>query len=331
MRARFVLALLAGVAIGCGRENQPEAASTESSEPKLDVGAIRVAIVDGLEAAARDPSIAGQLGLAAQLETPDVVAAVERLLARAANDPELARAADEFFAALQDSPAMRAALLEHARQNPEFIGADLSPLRETFKAEVERRLTREQLVELLEQQLRIAVRERDEALAQAWLFEAGAGSALAGRVLERLDDPRFRSELSTLLGRDLQAVLERRFSDPKRAARLLLDLPAISPNVVIEILDHERTASLLAAALARALRDPSVRERCEALFALALAAELDAPAFTQTLERLLDEPALAREVATFTTAVARENFSRQAITAELARLDLDAQILRSLE
>jgi hypothetical protein len=335
--SRFALALLAVLALGCERDPKPGVAEVARSEVELelDLGAIRVSIVDGLEAAVQDPGIAQQLGPAARLESPEVVAAIERLLARVIADPELVRIADEFFLALQDSPAMRATLLEHARQHPELVDSDLSTLRETFVADVERRLTREALAELLEKQLRVAVRESDTMLAKAWVSEAGGASALAGRVLARIEDPEFRAQLSTLLGRDnLQAVLVRRFADPTRAARLLLGLAPTPPSqeTLVQILDHERTAQLLAAALGRALQTKQVRTQCEELFALALAAELDAPAFTQALASLLDDPTLRSEATTFTSAVAREAFSRRAVSAEVARLsELDALLLQTLD
>ena len=330
---RFVLALLAALAIGCEREPPPEPLRAASSEADLDPGAIRVAIVDGLEAAARDPGITQQLSATTRLDTPEVVAAIERLLARTTADPELARIADDFFVALQDSPALRAALLEHARQNPEFVDSDLSALRETFMADVERRLTREELAELLEQQMRLAVRDSDSVLAQAWASEAGGAAALAGRVIARIEDPEFRAKLSSLLGRDeLQAVLVRRFADPTRAARLLVRLDPISTQTLIEILDHERTAQLLAGALGRALQTERVRQRCEELFALALATEFDATPFTNELALLLDDPTLSQEAITFANAIAREEPSRRAVSAEVARIsDLDALLLQTLE
>jgi hypothetical protein len=334
---RSALALLAVLALGCERDPKPEVAEVarREAEPELDLGAIRVSIVDGLESAVQDPGIAQQLGPAARLESPEVVAAIERLLARATANPELVRIADEFFIALQDSPAMRATLLEHARQHPELVDSDLSALRETFVADVERRLTRPELAELLETQLRVAVRDSDTVLANAWISEAGGASALAGRVLSRIEDPEFRAQLSTLLGRDnLESVLVRRFADPTRAARLLLGLAPtpISQDTLVQILDHERTAQLLAATVGRALQAKQVRLQCEELFALALAAELNPSAFTQALATLLDDPTLRSEAATFTSAVAREAFSRHAVSAEVARLpELDALLLQTLD
>lgn len=334
MTRHGLLALLLTVAaVGC--EPDPKPGVAERSEVELDLGAIRVSIVDGLETAMQDPGVAQQLGPAARLESPEVVAAIERLLARVITDPELTRIADDFFIELQDSPAMRAALLEHARQHPELVDSDLSALRETFVADVERRLTREQLAELLEQQLRVAVRDSDAVLAKAWVSEAGGASALADRVLARVEDPEFRAQLSTLLGRDdLQAVLIRRFADPTRAARFMLGLSPtpVSQATLAAILDHERTAQLLAGAIGRALQAKQVRRRCEELFALALAAEFDTPAFTQALASLLDDPALWYEATTFTSAVAREEYSRRAVSAEVARLsELDALLLRTLD
>jgi hypothetical protein len=330
----LALALLVCVT-GCERDATPEQAPALPSEVVLDLGAIRVGIVDGLEAAVLDPAVAQQFGLAAKLETPEVDAARERLLARVTADPELERIADAFFLALRDSPAMRAALLEHAREHPELVDADLVALRESFVADIEHRLTREQLAAALEQQLRAALRDSDETLAQVWISEAGGASALAAAVLLRLEDPEFRDKLGAWLGReDLQSVLVRRFADPKRAAELLLGVAPmlVSSDTLVEILDHERTAELLALSLGRALQDEQVRMRCEQLFTLALAPELDAVAFSQELSRSLNEPVLLREATAFASAVAREEYSRRAVSTEVARLsELDALLLQTLD
>jgi hypothetical protein len=339
------LALLTACAVGCEREPKLEAAevtqtSGVASEVELDLGAIRVSIVDGLEAAVRDPAVAQQLGLAARLETPEAEAALERLLARATADPELNRIADEFFRALQDSPAMRAALLEHARQNPEFVASDLGALRETFVADVERRLTREELAVLLEQQLHVALRDSDELLAEAWLSEAGGASALATVVLARLEHPEFRGKLVEWLGRDgLQSVLVRRFADPKRATELLLGVAPtlVSAQGLVEILDHQTTAQLLASALGRSLQDEQIRIHCEELFALALAAEFDASAFTQVLSKLSSTAALSREAAALLSAVAREPVTRAVVEREIegiagqGQANFDALLLQTLD
>jgi hypothetical protein len=335
---RFVLALLVGVA-GCERESIPEATPAVSSEVELDLGAIRVGIVDGLEAAVRDPAVAQQFGLAAKLETPEVEAALERLLARVTADPELERIADAFFLTLQDSPAMRAALLEHARHHPEFLDSDLGALRESFVADIERRLTREELAAALEQQLRAALRGSDETLAQVWMSEAGGASALAAGVLVRLEDPEFRDKLGGWLGReDLQAVLVRRFADPKRAAEWLLGVaPTLgASDGLVEILDHERTAELLASSLGRALQDEQVRTRCEELFKLALEPEFDASAFAQALARLFHEPALLQEATAIARAVAREPIVRDVVVREIdeviaKRAQLDALLQQALD
>jgi hypothetical protein len=320
---RLALALLVCV-VGCEREQKPEDTQVAPSELELDLGAVRVALVDGLEAAVRDPAVAAQLGLAARFESPEVEAALERLLARVTADPELDRIADAFFLSLQDSPAMRAALLEHARQNPEFIGDDLGALRDSFVADVERRLTREEIAVLLERHLRLALHRSDEVLAQAWVSEAGGASALASAVLVRLEDPELRAGLAQLLGQsDLQSVLVRRFADPKRAAELLLGTAPMlgSPDGLAKIVDHERTSALLALMLGRALQDEQVRVRCEELFAMALAAEFDASAFAQGLSRLLDEPAISREASAFASAVARET-----VVQEIVKREVDAAL-----
>lgn len=339
---RLAFASLLVCAVGCEREPKPEPVQ---QEVELDLGAIRVGVVDGLEAAIRDPAVAQQLGLAARLDTPEIEPALERLLARVTADPELGRTADAFFLALQDSPAMRAALLEHVRQHPELTSmsqagsdADLGALRDSFVADVEQRLTREELAVLLERDLRLAVRSSDDALAQVWVSEAGGGSAVAAAVLARLEDPGFRVELEQWLGREgLRSVLVRRFADPKRAAELLLGIAPMlaSSQGVIEILDHPRTAQLLAGALGRVLADEQVRSRCEELFALALAPELDASAFTRVLSQLLDEPALSREATALSRAVAREPATRGVVVSEVEAIagqpEFDALLLRMLD
>jgi hypothetical protein len=335
--ARFALALLAAAAIGCERQSLSDAAGqAEQSEPSLDRGAIRVALVDGIEAAVRDPALAQQLELSQPFEHENVQAAVERLLARATTDPELARIADDFFVSLQDSSAMRTALLEHARQNPEFVASDLTALRETFIADVEQRLTRGEIAEALESQLRASIRASDSLLAEVWASEAGGASLVAERVLARLDDPEFRTKVYGYTGRDdPQSVLVRRFADEKRALHLLTAVLPMSTQALVDILDHERTAALLAESLGRALRDPAVRERCEELFGLALAAELDAPTFRRALSQLLEEPALAREAAAFASALAREEHVERALSPEIERrtkaAPFDAAIERALD
>jgi hypothetical protein len=333
----LALALLCIPAAACERDPKPEPELAQTGT-ELDLGAIRVSIVDGLEAAVRDPAVAQQLGLSARLATPEVEPALERLLARVTTDPELARTADAFFLALQDSPPMRAALLEHARQHPDLIDADLGALRDSFVADVEQRLTRDELAVLLERQLRLALHDTDEPLAQAWVLEAGGASVLATVVLARLEDPAFRSKLEQWLGREgLQAVLVRRFADPKRAAELLLGIAPLlaSSQTMLDLLDHPRTAALLADAIGRALLDDQIRSRCEELFALALAPELDASAFTQSLSQLFDEPALSREATSLLSALAREPSTRDAVAREIEAISrdpqLDALLLQTLD
>lgn len=335
---RLVLAVFVCL-IACERDPKPEPEPELARlEVELDLGAIRVGIVDGLEAAVRDPAVAQQLGFAASLDTPEAEPALERLLARVTADPELGRIADAFFLALQDSPAMRAALLEYVRQNPELIDFDLSSLRDSFVADVERRLTREELAILLERELRVALRGSDEAFAQAWVSEAGGSSALAAAVLARLEHPEFRAQLEQWLGREqLQSVLVRRFADPKRAAELMLGIGPMlaSSQGIVEILDHPDTAQQLAAALGRVLADEQVRTRCEELFALALAPELDASAFTRALSQLLDEPALSREATAALRAIAREPVARAVVVKAVDEVSawpqLDALLLQTLD
>ncbi|PRQ04878.1 hypothetical protein [Enhygromyxa salina] len=308
------------VGLGCERGRQPQTDAESSSAREhppdadlgLDTGAVRASVVDGLELAASDPVVAQGLGLAAQLEQPESQAAIERLLARVADDPELTRAADQLFARLQDSPAMRSALIDYARQNPELDAAALS---EGLVSFVNARLTRPELATQLETQLRARLRAMDPPLARAFIADAGGASAIAAGVVSRLEDPSFGVKLRERLGREpaaVQARLERRLADPARVGPLLLalnaehDEPGSGLDVVAQILDHERTAQLLAAALARMLTDEQLRERCEQLFALALAPTFDEAAFARALDELLAEPVVAREAAALVGALARE-------------------------
>jgi hypothetical protein len=309
----------------CERDSRPEArASGAAASPRLgaelDLGALRASAVDGFEAAARDPAVAARLGLARTLERPEVAAALERLLARASEDRELSAAADELFAELQDSPAMREALVEYAREHPEL---DVSGIRAGFVGYVDRRLTRPEIAELLEAELRGQLRAGDAALARVWVAEAGGATTLAAGVLARLEDPGFGEALGERLGRDPEAVqarLERRLADPARAGELLVGLAPIfeseaGAGALVEILDHPRSAELLAAALTRALAEASVRARCEELFALALAPSFEVAAFERGLEALLAEPAIERELAALLSAIAREPAVREAVAA----------------
>lgn len=310
------LLLTASLLLACERTPEPQPRADVQAE--LDAGALRASAVDGLEAAAKDPVIASKLGLAAALEQPDVEVAIERMLARVGADPTLSGAADRFFAEVQEGPAMRATLAEFARANPEL---DLTALTEDFVAHVDERLTRAGIAEALERVLRSELRSADAALAQALIVEAGGGEALASAIVASFAER--RTELEQRLGKDpsaLQERLERRLAEPGRVGYLVASLgeqarSAVGVAAIVEILDHEATATVLAAALARALDDAAVRERCEELFGLALAEELDVRAFERELRRLLDEPAVVREAAAVLDAVAREPVVRERVAS----------------
>ncbi|KIG17279.1 hypothetical protein DB30_03462 [Enhygromyxa salina] len=302
----------------CERDRQPSPdtrASVATHEALiLDPGAVRASVVDGLELAAGDPVLARGLGLAALLEHPTSQAAIERLLARVAADPELTRTADQLFVTLQASPAMRSALVDYAREHPEL---DVAALGEGLVSHVNARLTRPELATLLEAKLKSQLRATDPALARAFVGDAGGGSAIAKGVVARLEDPSFATQLRARLGRDPAAVqtrLERRLADPGRVGPMLLALnredgelaSAAGLDAFAQILDHERTAELLAAGLARMLTDAQLRERCQALFALALAPSFDEAAFGRALDELLGEPALVSEAIALLAALARE-------------------------
>ncbi|MFO7564773.1 MAG: hypothetical protein R6X02_19165 [Enhygromyxa sp.] len=313
---RLGLLLALALAIGCERKQEPQPQVDARGE--LDAGALRASAVEGLEAAARDPVIASKLALAGALEQPDIETAIERMLARLGADPTASGAADRFFAEVQEGPAMRATLAEFARQNPEL---DLSALTEGFVAHVDERLTRPGITAAIEAVLRVELRSADAALARALMIEAEGAQVLAAAILGSFADAQVRAELEGRLGKDpaaLQARLERRLADPGRLAYLITQLgeQARAPEgiaAIVEILDHPSTATLLGGALARALDDEAVRERCEGLFGLALAEELDTAALERDLRRLLDEPAIVREAAGLLAALGREDYVRERV------------------
>ncbi len=317
MRAS-ALALVACIALACERE--PSASGPDPAALELDAGALRVSAIAGLEAAVDDPVVAESLGLAPALERPELEPAIERLLARLGADPRLSEVADRLFAELQDSPAMRAALLDYARANPDL---ELSALTEGFVAYVDARLTRPAIATAIESRLRARLRTAEPALARTLVREAGGAELLATAILVSFAEGRVRAGLEARLGKDPAALQERlreRLSDPRRLAYLVTALgePLRSEAGALAlrtIVDHERTATLVAGALARALEDPAVRERSEALFALALAEPLDARAFERKLGGLLDEPALVREAEALLAALAREAYVREQVGA----------------
>jgi hypothetical protein len=327
----------------CSREGQESPAITAGQAAQtheLDIGAVRSAAIDGLEATAGDPVTVRQLGLAAALTGPELQPAVERLLARLGRDPELERAADRWFSAVQDGPTLRAVLVEFARTNPDL---ELSELTAGFVAHVDERLTRPALAEAIAATLRTQLRGADEALAKAMLVEAEGAELLAEVLLLRLGDPQVEAALKRRLGQDLptlEARLIERLGSPRRASfavELLGEVVASDAGVValITIVDHEQSARLVAAALAELLDDPGVRERGETLFGLALAEDLDVRAFERELALLLAEPAVMRAGKTLLTGLARAKHAREQLAAMVAvvgmREGLGAELVASLD
>ena len=263
---------------------------------------------------------ASKLALAGALEHPDIEVALERLLARATADATLSAASDRFFAEVQEGPAMRAALAEFARANPEL---DLTALTEGFVAHVDERLTRTTIAERLEAVLRTELRNADAGLARALLIEAGAAEVLGFAIVLSFADANVRAALEQRLGKDpaaLQQRLERHLAEPRRVGYLIASLGEQARAEagllgIVAILDQETTAKQLAGALARALDDADVRERCEGLFGLALAEELDQVAFERELRALLDEPAVVREAGALLGAVAGEELVRERVAS----------------
>ena len=315
------------VLASCSREAESGGGGQAAPAHELDVGAVRAAAIDGLEAAAEDPVRVRELGLADALAGPavgpELSEAIERLLARLGQDPQLEAASDRFFTAVQDGPALRASLAAYARANPEL---DLSELTTGFVAHVDERLTRPAIAEAVSATLRAEVRDADAALAKAVVVEAELAELLAEAMLVRLGDPEVETSLAQRLGQDratLEARLIERFAEPRRAGFALEALgEALGSEagtlVLVTIVDHEQTATLVAEALTRALDDAAVRERGEALFALALADELDAKAFERELGELLAEPAVAREATVLLTSLARAKFVREQLAALVA-------------
>lgn len=311
------IALLAVLALGCERKPQAHD-SADAAQVELDAGALRASAVDGLEAASEDPVIGSKLGLASALEHPRMQEPIERMLARAGADPGLSDAGDRFFVELQDSEAMRATLADYARSNPEL---DLAALTEGFVGYVDERLTRPAVAKAIEDALRTELRLADPAFARALIIEAKGAELLGSAIVASFANADTRAELERRLGRDpaaLQQRLERRLADPSRVGYLVAGLGQAARTKaglasIIEIVDHQQTATLLAGALTRALDDAKVRARGEALFGLALAEEFDSRTFTRELRLLLDEPAIVRELAAVRDAIAREPFVRERV------------------
>ncbi len=323
--SRLWLVACLACAPACERGSRAQAQTQAESQAELDAGALRASAIDGLAAAAQDPVIIAELGVVAALAQPDVEVAVERLLARVGADPDLAVVSDRLFADVQEGPAMRASLAEFARANPKL---DLSALTEGFVAHVDARLTRPVIAEAIEATLRSELRGADPALARAMLVEARAAELLATAIIVSFADAKVRAELERRLGKDPAALQERlgkRLAEPGRVGYLVGQLGEqlrSEPGtlVLVAIVDHEQTAKLLAGALARALDDAAVRERCEALFGLALAEELDAREFERELGRLLAEPAVVREATALLAAVGREDYVREQVAGLVARI-----------
>ena len=155
------------------------------------------------------------------------------------------------------------------------------------------------------------------------MVEAGGAELLGSAIVISFANGNVRAELERRLGKDpiaLQQRLERHLAEPGRVGYLVAQLGEQARSdagllAIAQILDHEATAQQLAGALARALDDAEVRERCEGLFELALAEELDVVAFERELLELLDEPAVVREAGALLDAVAREQFVRERVAS----------------
>jgi len=325
VRRWLAVVLLVGLASAC--ERQADAPAQGSTVVELDAGALRASAVDGLEAAAADPAIASTLGLASALarnghdhDEIEIEVALERMLARVYADARLSDAAERLFVDLQASPATRAALADYARANPEL---DLRELTEGFVGYVDERLTRPAIADAIASALRTQLHRADPSLARALLIDAGGAELLGSAIIVRFADARVRAELERRLGKDpaaLQQRLERRLADPGRVGGLIATLGEAAraePGLaaIVEILDHDQSAALLAASLTRALDDADLRARAASLYGLALAEQFDDRSFARELRELLDQPAVVREAVALREAVARQPFVRERVAS----------------
>ena len=318
---------LGGLSLGCSPappDSAPEASAGEREPPKqeasVDLGALRASAVDGLEAALRDPALRHSFDLAWALESPELASAGAQLFTRAQQTPALEQAVAQLVAALQDGAIMRARLVEYAQANPELGASELS---EGFAAHISERITRPEVVAQLQAALALAARELGPEVALVCIHDAGGGALLAAQGVAQLDRPALRAQLDERVGRDLgaaQARLERRLSDPRRAAGLLtafalyLSSEAGLPRVVA-LLDAPHSAQSLGEGVARLLADPQVREGLERLFGRASEAEFDDLAAKRALEALLAQPLVNEQARLWLVRVARDPVTREQLAA----------------
>ena len=311
----------------CSNDRSPQVHDTQGERPTLaealDEAALRASALEGLEAAARDDATSVRLGLAAALET-DALEDRASTLVDALDDPALTAETERMFRGLQDSEPLRAALVDYARAHPEL---DTSELSVGFVDHVGTRLTRPELTAALRQGLRRQLRGLDPALTHALLLDAHGARELSARATEGIVVFAAQGQLDATFGSaasSVQPKLERRLADPARAEGLLTALglwlaEGELESLALELLVSETCTRALAASLTRALADPSLQTRIEALFALALAPSFDPLAFDRALDQLLREPVIAREATAWLTSLARAPTSRAALETALIR------------
>jgi len=155
------------------------------------------------------------------------------------------------------------------------------------------------------------------------IHDAGGGARLAAQAVARLDSPALEDRLHERVGRDLVAAqprLERRLSDPRRAAGLLTAFAAYLSSEaglprVLALLDTPEAAQSLGEGVAHLLSDPEVREGLEHLFARASEAEFDGLGAKRALEALLAQPLVNEQARLWLVRVARDPVTREQLAA----------------
>lgn len=311
------------------------AATSERDELRADAR-------EGFELALADPALdrAFERAFTRLASAPEVVDASEKLLARVALEPKFERSSADFFASLQATPIMRAALAEYARANP---SVEIDAIAAGFISHVDARLTRPELVAELELALVRRLGAAGHALGAALLVEAGGAARLADRVADRLVDPGLAAALDQRLGSDPNKRadrLHRHLSDAHRALELELALASAlgeAEGVALfeGLLDDETLAPAFADALVRVLDDPGFRDQVALVFEQALAPELDAAALRRELDALLGLAVVEREAAASLAELARLASVRARVDAFVDQVtagpEFEARLLDAIE
>lgn len=300
-------------------EPEPQQAARDPASERAD---LRADAREGLERAIEEPALARALERAfTQLASaPEVIDAAEKLLARVGQQPRIETPSAEFFADLQGTAGMRAALAEYARANPQL---EIDAITAGFVSHIDARLTRPELAQQVALELGERLGSAGPVLGAALLREAGGVTRLADRIAERLIDRKLASALEQRLGSDPAKRadrLHRHLGDPRRAADVLLALieglhgPA-GVRLLAGLLDDETLAPAFADALARVLVDAAFRDQAALVFEQALAAELDPRALEREFDALLALPVLEREAAALLAELARLPSVRERVDA----------------